>query len=125
MYVRFLKYLLVMAALALLVPVSIFARTRNERNVEFHDAVKVGSALLKAGDYKVEWEGPASSLRVNFLQDGKTVATAEGKMVQKKTPSPYDDVVTTAVQNTNRLEEIDFSGKTQALVFVSTKAKSN
>ncbi len=123
MYARFLKYMVMLAALALLVPLSAFARPKSERTVEFHDTLQVGSTQLKAGTYEVEWQGTPSSLRVSFLQDGKTLATTNGKMVEKNIASPYDDVITTHVHNTLRLEEIDFHGRKEALVLSSNQIK--
>jgi hypothetical protein len=118
---RYALYVVLLVALALLVPLGAVAQSKSERNVVLTDTVQVGSTQLKPGTYKVEWQGTGSSLRVSFLEHGKTVVTTEGKMVELKEPSPYDDVVTTGTGNTRRLEEIDFSGKRDALVLVPTE----
>lgn len=115
------KMTVVLTTLALLVSVSVFARSKDEHSVRFADPVLVGSTPLKAGTYNVEWQGPASSLKVNFLRYGKIVATAPAKMVEKKMKFPSDEVITAKVQDKQRLEEIDFGGKTQGLVFVSSQ----
>jgi hypothetical protein len=114
---RFVKYMVLLAALALLIPTGALARPKNERRVTIPDAVQVGSTQLKAGTYKVEWQGNKQSLHVNFLENGKTVATAQAKMVEKSRRARYDAFVTKMAGNTKRLEEIDFGGENDALVF--------
>lgn len=42
-------------------------------------------------------------------------------MVEKSIPWPYDDIVIANTGNTRRLEEIDFGGKKDSLVFVSNQ----
>jgi hypothetical protein len=115
------KYMILLAGLVLLVPLSAFARSKNERSVDIPKTVQIGQTQLKAGTYKVEWQENGSSLHVNFLENGKTVASAQGKMVQLKTPSTYDEVVMNTKGKTNRLEEIHFGGKKEALVFASNQ----
>ncbi len=118
---RFVRYMVLPAALALLVSLSAFARPKNEHSVNFPDNVQVGSTQLKAGTYKVEWQGSASALKVSFLRDGKVVATTQGKMVQKNVRFDSDEIVTANVHNTQRLEAIDFGGMKDALVFAAAQ----
>jgi len=119
MSMRCAKYMVLLAALALLVPLSALARAKNEHDVTIPDNVQIGSTQLKAGTYKVEWQENHQSLRVNFLKDGKTVATAQGKMVEQSKQAPYDSVVIKTAGNTKRLERIDFGGMKDELVFAS------
>ena len=121
MSMRIVKYMILPAALALLVSLSAFARPKNERSVTLSDTVLVGSTQLRAGTYKVEWQGTASALHVSFLKDGKIVATAPGKMVEEKYAWPSDEIVTTNVNKTRRLEEINFGGKKDSLEFPATQ----
>jgi hypothetical protein len=112
---RCVQYVVLLAALSLLIPLGALARPKNERDVAIPDTVQVGSTQLKAGTYEVEWQGNKQSLRVSFLEDGKTVATTQGKMVEKSKRAPHDIFV--MASDTKRLEEIDFGGKKDALVF--------
>ncbi len=114
---RSLKYLGMLSAVALSISVSAFAHPKNEHSMTISDNVQVGSTQLKAGTYKIEWQGPASSLQVRFIRDGKTVATAQARMVEKDKAFPSDEIVTADMHKTQRLEEIDFGGKKDALVF--------
>jgi hypothetical protein len=116
MSIKLVKRLVLPAALTLLVSIGVFARSKNEHNIYIADQVQVGSTQLKPGDYKVEWQGPASSLKVTFLHYGKIVATTEGKMVEMAQPPRDDDIVTAKISNTQWLKEIDFRGKKDALV---------
>lgn len=40
----------------------------NTKNVNFPDAVTVGTAQLPAGDYKVSWTGAGPSVQVSIVQ---------------------------------------------------------
>jgi len=112
-------------ALVLLVPLRAFARPKNEHSVVIAESVQVGSTQLKPGTYKVEWEGNGPSLRVSFMENGKTVATAEGKMVDKDRPSLYDDIVVGTAGKSQTLKEISFRGKKETLVITSDQAPMN
>lgn len=112
-----LKYVALLSTLALAFPLSSFARDKNEHSVTIFDPVQVGSTQLKPGDYKLEWQGTGSSAQVNFMQNGKTVATAPATL---KTDAQItrDDVVTRAnSSNIPSLEEIDFGHQKEALIF--------
>jgi len=112
-------------ALALLVPLGAAARPRNERNVVIPADVQVGSTLLKAGTYQVEWQDNGPSLRVSFMENGKTVATAEGKMVERDRPWDNDEVVTGPEGKDQMLKEINFHGLKETLVITSDHPSTN
>lgn len=112
------KHLIALLVLALAVPIAAFASENNKRNVDIADTVQVGNAHLKPGDYKLEWQGNGPAVRVNFLQDGKTVATVPATLKMHDSEVTEDDIVTrTTTANTKRLEEIDFLHQKEALVF--------
>jgi len=119
MSLRCSKYMVILAALVVMVPLSAFARPKNERKVTITDTVQVGTTQLKAGIYKVEWSGTGPQLNVSFLKNNKTIATAQGKMLEKNEKATRDTVVLKTMGNTKRLEEIDFGGRKNALVFSS------
>jgi hypothetical protein len=73
-----IQYTAFLSMLALLSPLSAFARDKNQHSVEILDSVQVGSTQLKPGNYKVEWQGSGPEVQVNFVRDGKTVATVPG-----------------------------------------------
>jgi hypothetical protein len=103
--------------LALLLPLSALARDKNQHSVEIRDSVQVGDAQLKPGNYKVEWQGTGPEVQVNFVRDGKTVATVPGTL---KTDVAHlvDELVTDTISaNTKTLKEIDFSRDKESLIF--------
>ena len=115
---RQIKYAALFSMIALLSTVSALARDKNQHSVQISDSVQVGGTQLKPGNYKLEWQGTGPEVQVNFVRDGKTVATAPGTL---KTNDPHvtqDDMVTnTTSPNTKTLKEIDFSHNKESLVF--------
>jgi hypothetical protein len=115
---RQIKYTALLSMIALLSTVSALARDKNQHSVEISDSVQVGGTQLKPGNYKVEWQGTGPEVQVNFVRDGKTIATAPGTL---KTNDPHvtqDVIVTnTTSANTKTLTEIDFSHNKESLVF--------
>jgi hypothetical protein len=115
---KLLKYLALLSTLALLFPLSAFARDKNQHSVDIPDPVRVGSTHLKPGDYKVDWQGSGPKVEVRFLQHGKTVATAPATLRANDNLVAQDDVVTdNSGSNARALKEIDFAHPKEALVF--------
>jgi len=74
-------------------------------------------AARAPGNYKAEWNGPANDVKVDIVQNGKTVATTEGKIKDLQQPAPYDAVMIKTLQNnTKALDEIDFNHRSESLV---------
>jgi hypothetical protein len=96
-----------------------FAANKNQGNFTLAGTVRIGSTELGAGDYKAQWQAESGgAVKVEFLQNGKTVATAEGKLKDLQQPAPYTAVVTKpASDNAQQIDEIDFNKQKQALVF--------
>ena len=112
------KYLALLSMLALLSSVSALARDKIQHSVQIPDTVQVGGAQLKPGNYQVEWQGTGPEIQVNFVRDGKTVATVPGTLKTNDAKEPQDDIVTaTTSANTKTLTEIDFSRNKESLVF--------
>lgn len=112
-----IKCTALLSMLALLSPLGALARDKNQHSVEIPDSVQVGGAQLKPGNYKVEWQGTGPEVQVNFVRDGKTVATVPGTL---KTNDGHvvDDIVTgTTSANAKTLKEIDFSRDKESLIF--------
>jgi len=113
-----IKCTALLSMLALLFPLGALARNKNQHSVEIPDSVQVGGAQLKPGNYKVEWQGTGPEVQVNFVRDGKTVATVPGTLKTNDAKVSQDDIVTdTTSANTKTLTEIDFSRNKESLVF--------
>ena len=114
---KFVERLTSFAIVTLVLSLSTFAKDGHSGNFTLSEAVQVGSTQLAPGNYKAEWNGPANDVKIDFIQNGKTVATTQGKIQNLQKPSPYDAVLTKTLQNnTQELSEIDFGNHTEALV---------
>lgn len=102
----------------LLAPVLLFARDNSSRSVNIPSSVVVNHQTLTPGHYKVEWQQPGPKVEVNFVRNGKTVATAPGTLKTNDAKVLQDDVVTTnAPSNKSALTEIDFGHQKEAIIF--------
>jgi hypothetical protein len=108
-----------LATLSVALSTVTFAASKNQGNFTLPDTVRIGSTELRAGEYKAEWQEEAGGgVKVEILQNGKTVATAEGKLKDLPSPAPYSAVVTKSLSdNAKEIDEIDFNKRSQALVF--------
>jgi hypothetical protein len=114
---KFVQYFASFAIVAVLLSVGAFAKDSHSGNFTLADSVQIGSTLLAPGNYKAEWDGPANNVKINILKNGKTVATAEGKLKDLQQRAPYDSVaIKTLDNNTKAIDEIDFNNRSEALV---------
>lgn len=105
-------------SMLLLLPLAAFARDNNQRSVQIPSSVVVAGHQLNPGKYKVEWQQNGPRVTVNFVKNGKTVASAPATLKTNDSQVTQDDVMTrTTASNQNRLMEIDFSHQKEALVF--------
>ena len=115
---KYVKHLALLSTLTLLFPLSVWARDKNQHSVDIPDSVQIGTAQLKAGSYKVEWQEAGPLVHVEFVQDGKIVATASGKLEMNDQQVTQDDVqIHTTSDHRNVLDEIDFGHQKEALIF--------
>ena len=112
---KHLAYLTLLSIVAVLCPLSMFARDKNQHSVDIPVTVQVGGTQLKPGNYKVEWQGTGPDVQVTFLRDGKTVATVPATLKTNDGQVTQDQIVTDSANKT--LSEIDFRRDKDALVF--------
>jgi hypothetical protein len=113
-----IKHTALLSMLVLLSSVGAMARDKNQHSVEITDSVQVGGTELKPGNYKVEWQGTGPEIQVKFVREGKTVATAPGRLKTNDPQVVEDDIVTEATSaNTKTLKEIDFGHNKESLTF--------
>jgi hypothetical protein len=112
---KHLMYLTLLSILAVLSPLSVFARDKNQHSVDIPATVQVGGTELKPGNYKVKWEGAGPDIQVTFLRDGKTVATVPATLKTNDGQVTQDQIVTNSENQT--LSEIDFRRDKEAVVF--------
>jgi len=96
--------------LALVLASSAFASTKG--NLQLTSAVTVNGTQLKAGEYKVQWDGGGPDVEISILQGKNVVAKLPAHVVELQTPSNNDAAVTR--QNgsgPNSLTGLRFQGK--------------
>ena len=108
--------------LALLLATSAFAANKGSLSVS--DPVNVNGKQLKAGDYKVTWEGNGPNVQVNIMKGNKVVATAPGHVVELSNAPSDNAAVVSNDGGTRSLSEIRFSGKKYALALGGETAKA-
>jgi len=100
--------------LTLLLATSAFAA--NKASLTLQDATTVNGTKLKAGDYKLQWDGSGPNVEVSILQGKNVVAKVPAKLVDLNAPA----VNTAAVVQKNddgssSLSSVRFEGKKYAL----------
>ena len=104
--------------LLLLLPASALAADNTSRSVNIPSAVVVQGQRIAPGHYKVEWQEPGPRVRVNFVRNGKTVASVPATLHTNDNQVTQDDVITLqSASNRNVLQEIDFKHQREALTF--------
>jgi hypothetical protein len=80
--------------LALLLASSAFAATK--ASLSLTTPAMVNGTTLKAGDYKLQWEGSGPNVEVSIMQGKNVLAKVPAKIVELSSPSACDSAV---VQN--------------------------
>jgi hypothetical protein len=110
------KYIAIVAVLASGLSLNAFAKDKNETRITLSDSVQVGTTDLKPGGYTLQWDGDGPDVQVKVLKGKNVVATVPAKLAQGK--SGYSNAITMrTVGNVNTLDEVDFAGGKQSLVF--------
>jgi hypothetical protein len=115
------KYVAIVAVLASGLSLSAIAKDKNETRISLSDSVQVGATDLKPGDYTLQWDGDGPEVQVKVLKGKNVVATVPAKLAQGT--SGYANAITTrTVGNVKTLDEVDFAGGKQSLVFGEASA---
>ncbi|MGA9544722.1 MAG: hypothetical protein WBQ85_14200 [Candidatus Sulfotelmatobacter sp.] len=104
----------VVLGLALLLASSAFAGTK--ASLQISNPVNVNGTMLKAGDYKVQWEGAGPNVELSILKGKNVVAKVPARVVELQTASASDAAVTRTNDNgAATLAGLRFEGKKFAL----------
>ncbi|HEX2776383.1 MAG TPA: hypothetical protein VHN10_07065 [Candidatus Acidoferrales bacterium] len=110
-----LKSIQLLASLTLLtLAAPVWARTHSATAIS-DGSTTIAGTQLKAGDYELKVDDNASQLQV--IQNGKVVAQAPVHWVQLQ-QKPAD---TSVLIDGDKIVEVDFGGKTQAVQVVSSQ----
>ncbi len=100
--------------LALLLASSAFAA--NKANLTLNHPTTVNGTQLKAGDYKLEWDGSGPDVQLSIVQGKNVIAKVPAKVVELNAKTPNDAAVVKANSDgTTSLSEARFAGKTFSL----------
>jgi hypothetical protein len=107
--------------LALLLASTAFAATKASLNLP--NATVVNGTKLKAGDYKLEWEGSGPNVEVNILKGKDVVAKVPAHVVDLQSPAQNNAaVVKHNDDGTSALAGVRFQGKKYALELSDSSA---
>jgi hypothetical protein len=107
-----------MTVLAFVLAIGVFAFAKDARSLHLNFDALLNGKELRQGDYRVQWESHSPQVTVSFLQGKNTVATAEGRWVDRDMTSPSNTVVYDTNPNGSRtILEIRLAGLKQAIVF--------
>lgn len=110
-------------ALTLTLSVGAFAKVKDQGSFDLTQPATVGSTQLQPGHYKAEWTGTSGAVYIDIMQHGKTIATTKGTLKELTNKSPYGAVTLRPTSNhSDRIEEIDFSNRKDALILSVTRA---
>lgn len=110
-------------ALALFVAANAAAGEKGSGYAVVHHDVTVAGSHLASGSYNVQWqthspEATVKFVQKSFLQREKVAATVEGKVVDRGTAYPSNQVVYRENANGAReIQELRFKGSSQVIVF--------
>ncbi len=115
---RKVELLAFVCAFALTFSTVALAKTKNEGSFDLAQAASLGSTQLQPGHYKAEWTGTNNgTVNVAVMQHGKTVATAKAELKPLANRPAYNAVTLQTLPNhQNRIQEIDFGNRKDALV---------
>lgn len=117
-----LRFLAIAGILTMVFPLASLASAKSakeqRRKVAVTDQVMLAGKTLKPGSYQVEWLGSGPNVKVNFLQNGKTVLTAPARIAQLKEKAPYDAVIENTRKNGSKtISQIEWNHQREALRF--------
>jgi hypothetical protein len=104
----------VVMGLALMLASSAFAATKASLNLQ-HPTI-INGTKLKAGDYKLQWDGSGPNVEVSIIQGKNVLTKVPAKVVDLSSPSQNSAaVVTLNSDGTSTLSGARFEGKRFAL----------
>ena len=104
----------VVMGLALLLASSVFAASKGEMTLL--SPATINGTNLKAGDYKLQWEGTGSDVQLTISQGKNVITKVPAKVVDLNAPAPNNAAVLNTRENGKRtLAGARFQGKKYAL----------
>jgi hypothetical protein len=112
--------------LALLLATSAFAANKaNQGSFKISEPLTVSGHELKAGQYKLTWEGTGGNVQAMVLLEGKLVATVPAHLTDLSQPERYDAVESRKNDDGSKsLTKVDFAGKKYEMSFDNGEANT-
>jgi hypothetical protein len=105
-------------AMLFCVAVGAAAKPKDSGTMVLHSDVILNGSHLASGTYDVRWTNHSPEVAVSFLQDGKVVATATGKIVDRGRKCESNEVMYNSDANgAHVIAEIRFRGSSEVIVF--------
>lgn len=87
-----------------------------EKSVTLVSPTNLNGKAITPGDYKVSYEIKGSTADVKLIQNGKTVATGTGQVVERQAKSHYTAVVNSKnADGNNNIVEFQFANEKQVI----------
>lgn len=102
-------------AVAMTTSVAIAKDSKDSEHITLVDSVMLAGTQLKAGDYRVSWEGTGPVVQVTFKRGDKVIVTAPARLVNEG--SPYDGAIQMKTMDTNVRVLEGIQWKKKSLVF--------
>lgn len=119
------RFTVITVLLVLFVASAAFA-AGSSHQITLNKQVTVNGTAVKAGDYKVKWEGTGDRVDLSLNQGKEVVATSPARIVAiDDTPGQDTFVYRDSPDGTASLVEIRFSGKKFALVLGEQTANAS
>jgi hypothetical protein len=100
--------------LAVLLASSAFAATK--ASLELDNPVSVNGTMLKAGSYKLEWDGAGPNVELSIMKGKNVVLKTTAHVVELQTPANDDSAITTQTSSgASTLTAVHFRGKKTSL----------
>jgi hypothetical protein len=97
---------------AMMFPFAGTANAASSTKVVLSQPMRVGTAQVPPGKYKVVWNGSGPAVEARFIENGHTVATAPARIRKEKVNYGSTALEITNVNSPNRrLTAIDMKGK--------------
>lgn len=109
---------LLFIAVAITSSMAIAKDSKDSEHITLSDSVMVAGTQLKAGDYRVTWEGTGPVVQVTFKHGDKVLVTAPARLVNES--SPYDGAIQMKTVGTDARVLEGIQWKKKALVFDQT-----
>jgi hypothetical protein len=104
--------------LAVFLIASLPAAAKNSRTIKVLYSASLTGTPVAAGEYAVSWVSHSPEATVTLAKGNKSVATAEGKWVERASKYEKNGVVySTHSDGTRSIDEIRFAGMSQVIVF--------